>query len=97
MKKIIISLILIICLIFTGCIYAYGYSGNNIIDGLDTVEEDLTPDYDMFFNEISRSLFSKEDSYLTDEDIDYTKILKTICDINIFEDETMTSEKMQKN
>ena len=25
-----------------------------------------------------------------------TKILKTICDINIFEDETMTSEKMQK-
>ena len=96
MKKIILSLTLMIYIIFSSCICAYGYSGNNIIDGLDTAKEDLAPDYDIFFNEINRSVYGNTDSYLTDEDIDYTKILKTICDINIFEDETMTSEKMQK-
>lgn len=96
MKKIILSLTLMIYIICSSCICAYGYDGNNIIDGPATAKEDLTPDFEIFFNQINKSMYGNTNSYLTDEDIDYTKILKTICDINIFEDETMTSEKMQK-
>ncbi len=96
MKKIIISLTLIICIVFMGNFCAFGYNGNNRIYGVDTAEQDLKPDYEIFFNEINKYLYDDTDTYLTDEDFDYTKSLKIIIDTNIFEDEKATSKSMQK-
>ena len=96
MKKIILSLTLMIYIIFSSCICAYGYDGNNIIDGPATAKEDLTPDFEMFFNQINKSMYGNTNSYLTNEDFNYYKSLKIIVDTNIFEEEKATSESIQE-
>ena len=96
MKKIILSLTLMIYIIFSSCICAYGYDGNNIIDGPATAKEDLTPDFEIFFNQINKSMYGNTNSYLTNEDFNYYKSLKIIVDTNIFEEEKATSESIQE-
>ncbi len=96
MKKIILSLTLMIYIICSSCICAYGYDGNNIIDGPATAKEDLTPDFEIFFNQINKSMYGNTNSYLTNEDFNYYKSLKIIVDTNIFEEEKATSKSMQK-
>ena len=91
MKKIILSLTLMIYIICSSCICAYGYDGNNIIDGPATAKEDLTPDFEIFFNQINKSIYGNTNSYLTNEDFNYYKSLKIIVDTNIFEEEKATS------
>lgn len=93
MKKIIIALMIFACLLAANCMPAYASNSNNI-NGPNTAEEDLSPDYDIFFDYMNTTLNSDTQTNLTAEDIDYSKTLKIYTDINIFEEKELNIEKL---
>lgn len=96
MKKILIALMVFTCILVTNCIPAYAENSSNIINGPNTAEEDLSPDYDIFFDYMDTVLNTDTQTSLTDEDIDYSRALKIYTDINIFEEEELNIEKLRE-
>lgn len=96
MKKSIITLITFLCLLVAVCMPAYAESIGNTIDGVETAEDELTPDYEIFFKSIAKSMSTKAVPAVTNEDFDYSKAVKVYNDINIFEDNNTNLERIQE-
>lgn len=99
MKKIMIALMILACLLAANCIPAY--AGSNVIDGLDTVNEDLAPDKEFLFEDAEKSLAGKfdEEFYISEADIEYGKAAKlyiSMWNTDILKDTELSYDKFQE-
>lgn len=99
MRRIMISFAVMLCVLFAGSITAY--AGSNVIDGLDTVNEDLAPDKELIYEDAEKRLYDKfeECVYISEEDIEYGKAAKfytSMWNTDLLKDTELSYDKFQE-
>lgn len=92
MKRMIIAIIAMMCLLITNCIPVYA----NTIYGPNLTDEISEEDKNLIFQKTYEFINNRNEIQITENDIDYNKALKIYTNIDILNETGLNNEKLQE-